>query len=60
MVIQVNGKRRGTVALSLDTPEAEAVISAREIPAVATALGGKEPSRVVYKAGKILNLVVPR
>lgn len=58
VTVQVNGKRRGALMLSLDAPEAEAVAAALGIPAVAAALGGKEPSRVIYKAGKILNLVV--
>jgi leucyl-tRNA synthetase len=58
VVIQVNGKRRGSISLPLEAGEDEAVARAKEVPAVANALGGKEPSRVVYKAGKILNLVV--
>ncbi len=57
IVVQVNGKRRGSIAFAIDGTEEEAVALARAIPAVATALGGKEPSRVVYRPGKILNLV---
>jgi len=55
--VQVNGKRRGDITLSPEATEAEALAEARKIPAVETALGGKDPARVVYVPGKILNLV---
>lgn len=58
VLVQVNGKRRGSVALSIDATESEAVSSAQKLPSVAAALGGQEPSRVIYKAGKVLNLVI--
>lgn len=58
VVIQVNGKRRGSVMLSVDALEADALAAARAVAAVATALAGKEPKRVVYVPGKILNLVI--
>ena len=57
VVVQVNGKRRGSVLLAPDASEIEAVQAARAVPTVAVALGGKEPSRVIYVAGKILNFV---
>jgi leucyl-tRNA synthetase len=57
VVVQVNGKRRGSISLLTDALEADAVAAALRVPAVAAALAGKEPSRVIYKAGKILNLV---
>lgn len=60
VVVQVNGKRRGALTLPVDASEADVVAAARTLPAVSTALSGKEPSRVVYVAGKIVNLVVPR
>ncbi|MDP2665519.1 MAG: class I tRNA ligase family protein, partial [bacterium] len=58
IVVQVNGKRRGSLTLPIDTTEADAVTSARTIPAVATALAGKEPKRVIFVPGRILNFVV--
>jgi len=58
VVVQVNGKRRGSITLDTETSESDAVASARAIPAVYTALAGKEPKRVVYISGKIINLVV--
>jgi leucyl-tRNA synthetase len=58
VVVQVNGKRRGALELSPATEEAEALSKARQIEAVAAALGRKEPIRVVYVPGRILNLVI--
>ncbi|MDE1919307.1 MAG: leucine--tRNA ligase [Patescibacteria group bacterium] len=58
VVVQVGGKRRGFVMLAKDALEAEAIRAAREVPTVAAALAGKEPTRIVYVPGKILNLVV--
>jgi leucyl-tRNA synthetase len=58
VVVQVGGKRRGTVTAAPDASEAEVLALAKEVPAVSKALAGKEPSRVIYVAGKILNLVI--
>ena len=58
VVVQVAGRRRGSIMLPRENGEAEAVIEAMKIPAVLAALAGKEPKRVVYVAGKIINLVV--
>ena len=57
VTVQVSGKRRGSVTLAPDAPEAEALAAALALPAVATALAGKEPSRIIYVPGRILNLV---
>jgi len=57
-VVQVNGKRRGSVTLATGASEEEAVAAARAIPAVTAALGGKDPSRVIYLADRLINLVV--
>jgi leucyl-tRNA synthetase len=57
VVVQVNGKRRGSLTLATDAPEAEATVAAHALPAVITALSGHEPSRVIYVHGKIINFV---
>jgi leucyl-tRNA synthetase len=57
VAVQVNGKRRGEVSLPQDATEADALAAAQELSAVASALGGKPPARVVYVPGRILNLV---
>jgi leucyl-tRNA synthetase len=58
VVVQVHGKRRGSVALSPTASEAEALAAALHIEAVVAALKGGKPSRVVYVPGRILNLVI--
>jgi len=57
MGVQVNGKMRGTVELAVAADEATAVAEALKIAAVAQALNGAAPAKVIYKAGKILNLI---
>ncbi|MFZ1987410.1 MAG: class I tRNA ligase family protein [Minisyncoccia bacterium] len=57
VVVQVNGKRRANISVSPDADEAVVVKEARVLPSVETALSGKEPIRVIYVPGKILNLV---
>jgi leucyl-tRNA synthetase len=58
VVVQVNGKRRGSMTLTLDASENEAVVAAREILSVSKALSGNEPKRVIYVPGKVINIVV--
>jgi len=58
VTVQVNGKRKGSVTLAVDAPEAEATAVARALSAVVVALGDHEPNRVVYVPGKIINVVV--
>ncbi|MDD3531086.1 MAG: class I tRNA ligase family protein [Candidatus Pacebacteria bacterium] len=58
IIVQVNGKRRGSIMLAVSGTEKEAVNAAKAVPAVVAALCGKEPKRVIYVAGKILNFVV--
>jgi leucyl-tRNA synthetase len=56
--VQVNGKTVATVELPVDANEESAVTSARAIPSVDRHLAGKVLVRVIYKQGRILNLVV--
>lgn len=58
MAVQVNGKTRGTVEISIQATEDDAMASAREVNAVKNALEGKNISKVIYKPGKILNIIV--
>ncbi len=60
ITVQVNGKRRGSVSLAIDSAEDAATAAARALPTVIAALAGQEPKRVIYVPGKIINLVVPR
>lgn len=56
--VQVNGKMRGTIEIDLSTSEQVAVQEALKVSTVQSALGGQAPTKVIYKAGKILNLIV--
>ena len=58
MGVQVNGKSRGTIELAKDATEDVAVAAAKELASVQNALGGKPLEKVIYKAGRILNLIV--
>ncbi len=58
VIVQVNGKRRGSIMLAMDATEPDATSAARAVPTVETALGGVEPKRIVYVPGKIINLVL--
>jgi len=56
--VQVNGKMRGTIEISPTASEDEAVGAAKAVAAVSSVLAGKNPDKVIYKAGRILNLIV--
>jgi len=55
--VQVAGKRRAEIFISPTASEEEAVAQAQKDPNVSRALEGKEPSKVIYRPGKILNLI---
>lgn len=54
--VQVNGKTRGTVALSKDVSEEDATAAAKE--AVSKWLDGKEIKKTIYVAGRLVSFVV--
>jgi leucyl-tRNA synthetase len=56
--VQVNGKSRGAIEISKEASEEEAVAKAIELDSVKKALGGKPIDKVIYKAGRILSLIV--
>lgn len=56
--VQVNGKMRGTIEISPTASEEEALAAAKAVAAVSSVLAGKNPDKVIYKAGRILNLIV--
>lgn len=59
MGVQVNGKSRGTIEIAKDAAESDAVAAAMAVATVSNAVGGKKLTKVIYKPGKILNLIVP-
>ena len=57
--VTVNGRRRGELILDDPAANQAAVVGlAREIPAVARQLAGREPDGVHYVPGRVINLVV--
>lgn len=56
--VQVNGRVRAVLEFAADTAEADVVAAAKNDANVARTLGGKEPSKVIYLPGKLLNLVI--
>ncbi len=58
MAVQVGGKMRGTIEVSKEATEAQAVEKAHQVVAVANALEGRSVVKTIYKAGKILNFIV--
>ena len=56
--VQVNGKMRGTISIAPDAPEDVALAAAKAETSVANHLSGKNIEKVIYKAGKILNLII--
>jgi leucyl-tRNA synthetase len=56
-VVQVNGKVRERVRLPADATKDAVVRSALESAPVSLALGGRNPDRVVFVPGKLVNLV---
>lgn len=58
MGVQVNGKMRGTIEINIESTQDEAVKLAKAVATVHAALDGKSIDKIIYKAGKILNLIV--
>lgn len=58
IAVQVNGKMRGTIEIGVAASEQEALAAAKAVSQVSSVLGDKTPDKVIYKAGKILNLIV--
>ncbi|HUX80959.1 MAG TPA: leucine--tRNA ligase [Candidatus Paceibacterota bacterium] len=58
VVVQIQGKRRGSIMLSPDASEEEALEAIRTLPAIRTLLEEAKSRRVVYIPGKIINVVL--
>ena len=56
--VQVMGKTRGDICVAVDASESAAMAAARQVQAVKNALDGKTVAKVIYKPGKILNIIV--
>jgi leucyl-tRNA synthetase len=58
IAVQVNGKLRGTIEVTPDTSENDALEAAKKDSNVASHLGGKTVSRAIYVPHKLINFVV--
>lgn len=58
LAVQVNGKMKGTIELAAEAGEEDAVTLAKEMTTVQKAIEGKNLIKTIYRAGKILNLIV--
>ncbi len=58
IAVQVNGKVRGSIQVSRETEEGEALEKAMALPEIVKWTEGKTPRKVVYVKAKILNLVL--
>jgi leucyl-tRNA synthetase len=58
VAVQVNGKVRARIVVAADAPEDKVKAKALADPKVIAALEGKEVVKVVYVAGKLVNIVV--
>jgi leucyl-tRNA synthetase len=56
--VQVNGKVRGAIELPVDASQEAALEAAHASPNVASHVAGKTVKKVIYVAGKILNIIV--
>ncbi|MCQ2524216.1 MAG: leucine--tRNA ligase [Lachnospiraceae bacterium] len=56
--VQINGKVRGTISVSVDEDDASAIAKAHELPGVKSACEGKTIVKEIYVKGKIVNIVV--
>ena len=58
LVLQVNGKVRGTISLPSTLTEEEAKAAALADEGVKRALGGATPKKIIYVEKKLVNIVV--
>jgi leucyl-tRNA synthetase len=58
LIVQVNGKLRDRLSLPADISEAEAKQAAMDSENVSPYLEGREPKKVIYVPGRLVNIVI--
>ncbi len=58
IAVQINGKVKGKVVLSVDEDNDSALAKAKEVPEIQKAMNGKTVVKEIYVKGKIINIVV--
>lgn len=56
--VQINGKHRGEITLAPNATEAEAMAALHSTQDLADRLAGKDIKKIIYVAGRILNIIV--
>ena len=56
--VQINGKVRGEITISPEATEAEALSLVAENQLLQERMAGQKPSKIIYKAGRILNIIM--
>ncbi len=56
--VQINGKHRGEVTVTPSTTEEEVMKMVYSVEVLRDKIGSKKPKKVIYKPGKILNIIV--
>eukprot|EP00804_Cyclotella_cryptica_P025883 CCRYP_002736-RA/>CCRYP_002736-RA protein AED:0.03 eAED:0.03 QI:266/1/1/1/1/1/3/216/914 len=56
--VQVNGKKRGEIEISVDADQEVAVEQAMKVQTILNQVDGKEVKKVIFVPGRILNIIV--
>jgi leucyl-tRNA synthetase len=56
--VQINGKVRGDITVSVEEDESTAIEKAKQNPGISKWIEGKEIKKVIYIKGKILNILI--
>jgi leucyl-tRNA synthetase len=57
--VQVNGKMRGTISVTMETSQDDAMAAALDQESVKKFTEGADIKKIIYVPGKILNIVAP-
>jgi leucyl-tRNA synthetase len=58
LVVQVNGKHRGTITIPVGATEEEATKEVRNNEKISTHLSGKTPKKVIFIQDRLINFVI--
>ena len=58
LIVQINGKVRDRLEVAADVSEADAIAAALALPKIVEHLAGAEPSKVIARPPKLVNIVV--
>ena len=56
--VQINGRLRDTITISVDAPEEQVIQKAQESEKIKKYIGGGKYKKTIYVPGKILNIII--